>query len=331
MIRTAGRYSVCSLLLSATIMVLAPSAGWGHGVVGKRFFPATVTVDDPFVADELGIMVDHMKGQTETETMLELEFQKRLSPDLSIGFEGSYRIMEPSSGSMGEHMMEGEEMGPPGTAYGFSNPKFTLNYQLLRDPTRELAGTLSLGIEVGDVGTRRVGALSGTTISPSLQLGKGFGDLPDSADWLKPLAITGSLGYNALVSGRGEVEDAQNSLAWGVTVMYSIPYLQSFVKDMGIPWPFNRLIPIVEFNGETILSGGRSGDTTAFVNPGIIWAGTYIELAVEAMIPLNDISGPHVGIVGLVHFFLDNIAPDIFTWTPFHGVLGPTQMGSMHQ
>jgi len=155
-------------------------------------------------------------------------------------------------------------------------------------------------------------------------LEKGFGDLPDSADWLKPLAITGSLGYNALVSGRGEVEDAQNSLAWGVAVMYSFPYLQSFVRDAGIPWPFSRLFPIVEFTGETILSGDHRGETTAFANPGLIWAGKYIELAVEAQIPLNDISGRHVGIVGLVHFFLDNIAPEIFTWTPFHGVLGAT-------
>src|SRR3990172_7168898 len=134
--------------------------------------------------------------------------------------------MEPSGDPRGMSG-EGEEMGSPGTAYGFSNPAFSLNYQFLRDPERELAGTLSFGIEAGGVGAKRVGALSGTTITPSLQLGKGFGDLPDSADSLKPLAVTGSLGYNALLSDRGEAEDAQNSLSWGFTVMYSIPYLRS--------------------------------------------------------------------------------------------------------
>lgn len=322
--RQARRYSLCSLLLGATIMLLAPGTGWGHGVVGKRFFPATLTLDDPFVADELGIMVHRMKHHEGTETELELEIQKRLSPNLSIGFGGAYRIIEPSGGQMGEDGMEGEHGGSTGTVYGFSNPAFSLSYQFLQDPARELAGTLSLGIEAGGVGARRVEARSGTTITPNLRLGKGFGDLPDWADWLKPLAITGSLGYNALLSGRGEVEDAQNSLAWGATVMYSLPYLQSFVRDIGISWPFNRLFPIVEFTGETILSGEHKGETTAFANPGLIWAGKYIELAVEAQIPLNDISGRHVGIVGLVHFFLDNIAPEIFTWTPFHGVLGPT-------
>ncbi|HZY32085.1 MAG TPA: hypothetical protein VFF86_10655, partial [Candidatus Methylomirabilis sp.] len=139
-----------------------------------------------------------------------------------------------------------------------------------------------------------------------------------------PFAVTGSLGFN-IFTGHSETEELENSLEWGVTVMYSIPYLQSFVKDVGIPWPLSRLIPIIEFNGETLLTGHGSGDTTAFANPGLIWAGKYIQLAVEAKIPLNDISGRNVGILGMIHFFLDDIAPDIFTWTPFHGVLGPTQ------
>ena len=330
MYREASWRSLCSMALGIAVVVAVPVTGWAHGVVGKRFFPAMLQVEDPFVADEMGLMVEHMKSREGKETELELEIQKRLSPDLSIGFSGSYRIMEPSGSAPGGHMMNEEPMGSGGTAYGFSNPKFSLTYQFLRDPTHELAGTLSFGIEASDVGAKRVGALPGTTITPSLQLGKGFGDLPDSADWLKPLAITGSLGYNALLSGRGETEDTQNSLSWGFTVMYSIPYLQAFVKDVGIRWPFNRLIPIVEFTGETLLSGGRSGDTTAFANPGVLWAGNYIELAVEAMIPLNDLSGPHVGIIGMVHLFLDNIAPAIFTWTPFHGVLGPSGMGSTH-
>ena len=108
--------------------------------------------------------------------------------------------------------------------------------------------------------------------------------------------------------------------------MYSISYLQSFVKDVGFPWPFSRLFPIVEFNGETLLTGHESGQTTAFANPGLIWAGKYMQFAVEAKIPLNDISGRNVGILGMVHFFLDDIAPNIFTWTPFHGVLGPQSM-----
>jgi hypothetical protein len=32
-----------------------------------------------------------------------------------------------------------------------------------------------------------------------------------------------------------------------------------------------------------------------------------------------------VGLLGQVHFYLDDIWPEVFTWTPFSGVLGPTQ------
>ena len=304
--------SVCSFVLGIAILTLAPTAAWAHGVVGKRWFPSTVQVDDPFVSDEASFKVSHIKGEDTRETELELDITKRLSPNFAIGFGGSYQI---------KNSINPEEPN----AYGFSNPVIDLSYQFIRDPAHEVASTISLDIAPGGVGAKRVGAASETTLTPSLKIGKGFGDLPDWADWLKPFAVTSAVGFN-LFTGQSETEDLQNSLKWGVTVMYSIPYLQSFIKDVGLGWPFNRLFPIVEFNGETQLSGPQSGQTTAFANPGLIWAGKYFELAVEAQIPLNDISGHHVGILGMIHLFLDDIAPNIFTWTPFHAVLGPQSM-----
>jgi hypothetical protein len=322
--RQARRYSLCSLLLTATILLLVPRMCFSHGIVGKRFFPTTLTIEDPLVSDELSFVVEHIKDPHAKETELELEIQKRLSPNFSLGFGGAYRIIKTSGGHGEDHGEEGEHEESSGNAYGFSNPTVSLRYQFLRDSVRELAGTMALNITPGGVGAKQVGALSETILTPALQIGKGFGDLPDWADWMKPFAVTGSLGFN-LFTGHSNTEELDNSLEWGVTLQYSIPYLQSFVKDIGIPWPFSRLIPIVEFNGETLLSGHNSGETTTFANPGLIWVGKYIQLAVEAKIPLNDISGRNVGILGMIHFFLDDIAPDIFTWTPFHGALGPSQ------
>ncbi len=306
------RHRLFLLALGIGIMVFMPTAGWAHGVVGKRWFPTTVQVDDPFVSDELSLKTSHIKGEDARETELEFDITKRLSPNFAIGFGGSYQI---------KNSINLEEPN----AYGFSNPVIDLSYQFIRDPAHEVASTVSLDISPGGVGAKRVGAASETTLTPNLKIGKGFGDLPDWADWLKPLAVTSAVGFN-LFTGQSETENLQNSLEWGVTIMYSVPYLQSFVRDVGLRWPFNRLFPIVEFNGETQLSGPQSGQTTAFANPGLIWAGKYFELAVEAQIPLNDLSGHHVGVVGLIHFFLDDIAPKIFTWTPFHGVLGPQSL-----
>lgn len=317
--------SLPTLALGVVIAIAVPATGWAHGVVGKRFFPTTLTIEDPFVADELSFVVEHIKGPEGKETELEAEISKRLSPNFAIGFGGSYRIIEPSSGGSGEHTGEGEHEGSIGTAYGFSNPEISLRYQFVRDPVHEMASTVALTITPGGVGARQAEALSETTLTPALQIGKGFGDLPDWAELLKPLAVTGSLGFN-LFTGNSHTEELENSLEWGVTIMYSIPYLQSFVKDVGISWPFSRLFPIVEFSGETLLTGHESGETTAFASPGLVWAGRYVQLAIEAQIPLNDVSGKHVGILGMVHLFLDDIAPSVFSWTPFHGVLGPQSM-----
>ena len=307
--------SICSLVLGIAIVIGLPAAGWAHGVVGKRFFPATVVVEDPFVSDEAGIVVSHRREPEALSTEFEAEISKRLSPDLAITLGGSYQIIRP----------RGEAEEENGATSGFHNPDFGLRYQFARNALHELAATAAVSVSPGGVGQRRVGRLSGTTVTPALQIGKGFGDLPDWADWLKPFAVTTSVGFDLRTNRNEREEDAQHAFAWGATVMYSIPYLQNFVKDVGIPWPFNRLHPIVEFNGERKLTGPDRGQNTAFANPGLLWTGRYIEFAAEAQIPLNDASGRHTGFHVMMHFFLDDIAPNIFTWTPFHGVLGPTQ------
>ena len=41
----------------------------------------------------------------------------------------------------------------------------------------------------------------------------------------------------------------------------------------------------------------------------IIWAGRYIELAFEVVIPVNNRSGNRVGGLAQLHFFLDDLFP----------------------
>ena len=43
-----------ALFILCTGSVVSGAAA-GHGLVGKRFFPATLTTEDPFVADELSL------------------------------------------------------------------------------------------------------------------------------------------------------------------------------------------------------------------------------------------------------------------------------------
>jgi len=158
-------------------------------------------------------------------------------------------------------------------------------------------------------------------------------------DWLKPAALTGALGLAIPVrrlnktfslDDDGNVQTTHDlnpkTFNWGFSVQYNLYYLQSFVRDVGLRAPFNRLIPLVEFAMQTPLDDPKTaGQTTGTINPGIIWFGRYVQVGVEAQIPVNERTGKNIGIVGQLHFYLDDIAPRIFTWTPFHGVLGPTQ------
>ena len=305
-------------------LFFAVRSTYGHGVIGKRFFPATLVVDDPFVSDELDLLKVN-KGSTNgdgTETSVGFEFSKRLTPDfdLSVGWE--YLFQQPTNG--------------PSTS-GSGNPEFGFKYVLLRSPEHEGILTTGFGAEVGGIGPARV-AERISTFAPGLLFGKGLGDLPDSLQYLKPLSINGQLQVNipsrrrtvtTTINEEGDIEqDTEHhptTIPFGFAIMYSIPYLQSFVKDVGLEAPFSNLFPVVEFNFETPVSGPGKKLTTAFANPGIIWVGRFVELGLEAQLPMNKVSGKNAGINGLIHIFIDDLWPNIFTWTPW-GVIGPTSM-----
>lgn len=145
-----------------------------------------------------------------------------------------------------------------------------------------------------------------------------MGDLPESAKYLRPIAITGTLGAsfptrskNIVLNAAGEPEIERNPVTfnWALAIQYSFMYLQSFVKDIGLGVPFNRSFFVVEFPMETCLSGDCGGKTTGTIDPGFLWAGRFFELGIAAEIPINSDSGKNVGILGLVHLFLDDIFP----------------------
>ena len=286
-----------------------------HGVIGKRFIPSTLTLDDPFPSDEMDLFSFNRAPQDKEgrQASFGFEFGKRLTPDFAIGIGWEYLFFDP------------RETGARNTS-GAGNPEFSLKYALFRSPAHETILSVGLGVEAGGVGPSRV-AERVTTISPVLFFGKGFGDLPDPLPFLKPLAVTGQFNVNNpanRTTGSGDdKEHNPTTIDYGLAVIYSVPYLQSFVKDVGIGAPFDRMFPLVEFNFSTNISKPDKGQTTAFANPGLTWAGRYFQLGLEAQVPMNNASGKNVGVRGLIHVFIDDIWPNIFTWTPW-GVIGST-------
>jgi hypothetical protein len=214
----------------------------------------------------------------------------------------------------------------------------SLKYVFWKSPEHETLLSAGVSWDVGGTGSKKIGAESFDTVTPQLFFGKGFGDLPSAVEWLKPVALTGAIGLNIptrrfnqtiSLNDDGDVEVTRElnakTMQWGFSLQYNLQYLQSFVRDVGLPAPFNRMIPVVEFAMQTPIEGPHAGRTTGTINPGVIWFGRYFQLGIEAVIPANTMTGKNVGVLAQIHFYLDDIAPKIFTWTPFHGVLGPTQ------
>jgi hypothetical protein len=98
----------------------------------------------------------------------------------------------------------------------------------------------------------------------------------------------------------------------GLALQYSVPYLQSAVKDFGLPTPLDRMVPVVEIAAERPLDRVDQRQWTGTVNPGVLWAGRFVQLGLEAVIPINHASGRGVGVQAQLHFFLDDLFPKAF-------------------
>jgi hypothetical protein len=292
--------------------VCATNRIYGHGFVGARFFPATLSTDDPFVADELSLpTVSTIRTPDDggtRETDISVEIAKRITPQFGIEIGENLALLN----SHEEH-----------SSNGFGNLELTGKYQIVNNAAHEAIISGGLGVEIGGTGSQSIGADSFSTWEPAIFFGKGFGDLPDGLRFLKPLALTGVAGIaipssastrtftvNEQTAERDvDIERHPDVLEWGFALEYSVIYLQSQVQDMHLPAPIDRLIPLVEFAMETPLNRGPTGPTTGTINPGVIWAGKYCQVGIEAVIPINEHTGNNVGVIAQLHFFLDDLFP----------------------
>ena len=302
--------AVAATALSVTTLFTTPALA--HGYAGKRFFPTTLTTDDPFVADELSAPTASWFRNggrpAEGETDVSVEFSKRIIDNFGISLEGTWT-----------HLDRRNEQNKS----GFQNLETVAKYQFLTSAGHEAILSAGVGVEWGDTGARKVGADPQTTITPTLYFGKGAGDLPEDLALLKPLAVTGLIGYAVPTDSHhvrqnvdpdtGEIEeDVDNraqTLVYGFSLQYSLPYLQANIVDLDLPIVLTKLIPLVEFSFETPVRNRGGENTTAFINPGVIWAGQSFQVGAEAVIPVNRDTGTGVGVIGQLHFFLDDLFP----------------------
>src|SRR5476649_1356550 len=133
--------------LSGLAMILFPlGGGVAHEIVGNRFFPATLGIDDPGVNDELAFPTfDTFKTGDDPPVRqrdFSGEFSKRITEAFAVSFAPTYTHLSPPGGLTG--------MG----ASGFQNLETTFKYRVFKNPEHEFVMSIGLSVEWGGTGAQ---------------------------------------------------------------------------------------------------------------------------------------------------------------------------------
>ena len=265
-------FSVC---LSALLPVYAAA----HGIVGDRYFPPTVVVDDPFAANEIHAVagrsanIDVDKVSTVTGNIAVVGGGMEPIAGLGVSLDGVYRSPNGNLDNVGS---------------GFDDLYYRVKQELWTDLRHEFQLSAGVNGQLANTGTK--GADGYFTYVPSVLFAKGFGDLPESLSLLKPAAITGVIGYQV-----PSTRNAPQAFNWGLTLQYSFMYLNEHVQPTGWSDFANRLIAVVEFPMQTCMSTACRHQVIGSVNPGVVWVGSHFNIATELVIPSSTGSGKGTG------------------------------------
>jgi hypothetical protein len=290
---------------SGLLFALAASSEARAAYVGDYFFPSTLATTVPTVADFFNppSYVRLPSTATTRETDVPVTYSKTVTSDLAVTLTETFRILEQANG----------------IHRGFDNVVLGADYQLYTNTQHQFIVTVGGTVAIGGTGSTDV-ANSFSTFTPTVIMGKGFGDLPDSVAWLRPLGITAqasvalptrsplpSTTFPTLTTAAVEIGNP-DILLYSFALEYSLVDTSHY-NERGTRYA-RGFVPLVEFAFTTPLNGPSAGLTTGTVNPGVIWVGRYLQVGLEAIIPINTTSGRDIGVRLQAHLYLPQIFPD---------------------
>jgi hypothetical protein len=287
--------------LAAAALLAQP--GLAHGVAGPRLFVNTLLIDDPAVADEatlgqfqwMRVPGDAPGDPAVGSYNYSFEFDKRITETFGFGISDEYNWLR-SAGSK--------------TQSGWGNLEVSAKYQPYVNAEHEFM--LSVGVirTFGRTGNSEIDDNTSST-TPTIYWGKGLGDLPIS--WLRPLAITGTFGYQVADQKFNPNTGGGATSLWtgGLSVQYSLQYLQTQVKDVGLNDFFTKLTPLVEIAWQSPGNKPNDGSVTQYlIGAGAIYTSTNYAVGLEMLIPGNKATGTNVGVVAHLHLYFDDLFPN---------------------
>jgi hypothetical protein len=326
MARTAWRTAI-----SGFLVLLATCSEGLAAYVGDRFFPSTLATTVPTPADFYNPpyfvkLPDTATTPSTREFDIPTTYSRLITKDWSVFFTETFRVIEDSN---------------RGIRSGFDNLVIGTQYQLYTNPEHQFVVTVGGTAAIGGTGAAGI-ASTFSTLTPTVYIGKGFGDLPDSVAWLRPLNITAtaavavptdastlistSLGsvnlpvetgaFNSLTTlptGPTTLAATVNPkiLQLGFALEYSLVTNEyTGPNRTGTRYP-QGWVPLIEFTTATPLNGPLAGRTIGTINPGVIWVNRYLQVGVEAIIPINASSGRDLGVRAQAHLYLPAIFPGL--------------------
>jgi hypothetical protein len=288
------RMRLAAAELSGAFVAIGGVAAHAHAVCGNRIFPSTQAIDDPGVTDELTLpsltwLPKNSEGVQEFDAGA--EWAKTIFPNFAISVGSSATWLHPGG-------------------YGWDALDTEAKYQFMCIPRLELMGSVGFDIEWG-------GSATGSQIgqpnmySPVLDVGLGFGALPQSMNLMRPFAITAEISTTTPGQAAWGGEMFPTTCNWGFSLQYGLPYYNANIGEIGNE-VFKHLIPIVQFAFSTPTANAASGTwgTTGAIQPGVVYMADKWQIAVEAVIPVNGASGHGAGVVASLDLFLDDIFPN---------------------
>jgi hypothetical protein len=302
---------IAAAALAAGTMALTQHA-YAHGFAGDHMFLSTLLIDDPNVADEASLPTfSYLPQPTDGGAApglysFEYEFDKRITENFGFSLSQGYNWLTQPGAK---------------TANGWDNLVVGLKYKPYVNAEHEFM--LSVGVEREFARTGANGSNGAvldnddsSSTTPTIYFGKGFGDVPVS--WLRPLALTGELGY-VIADKKLEVDPVANTPinngianGWtgGLSLQYSIRYLSAQVKDYGLPDFVNRLTPLVELSWSSPASKPNQDATQYLWGVGVNYTTTSWAVGLEALIPGNKQTGSHLGVIAQFHLYFDDLLPN---------------------
>jgi hypothetical protein len=297
--------------------LLPAHVAFAHGFAGPHMFISTLLIDDPNVADEASVPTfmwlpqpTEGGGPAPGLYSLDFEFDKRITENFGFSIGDGYQWLR-TPGAKTANGWGNLEAGLKYKPYVSAEHEFMLSVGLFREFARTGAtGANGAALDIDD----------SSSTTPTIFWGKGFGDLP--IGYLRPFAITGTLGYTVAdkklkVTGTDPVSGdplfnngISNQWSGGLSMQYSMRYLQSQVKDFGLPEFVNRLTPVVEVAWSSPASKPNQSSTQYLIGAGINYTAQNYAVTVEALIPGNKQTGSHLGVIAQFHLYFDDMFPN---------------------